>query len=244
MYYRMLGNTGLQVSVLSYGFWATFGVKEGLTEEQGIAAAKEILQAARQGGVNLFDNAEAYGNPNGEAEAIMGAAIAQLAEEHPELWDRSEIVVTTKIFWGGRGVNQVGLSRKHIMEGLDRALSRPAGPLRRSRLLPPARSLHPDRDGGAGDDRHGAVGACHRVGHERVVGPADHRGGVARPLPGSRATPVRAAPVQPDPPAAARAGVRAALPAALQPRADHLGAHSPRASSPESTTTGFPRVRA
>ena len=40
MYYRMLGNTGLQASVLSYGFWATYGVKDGLTDEDGIAMAK------------------------------------------------------------------------------------------------------------------------------------------------------------------------------------------------------------
>ena len=35
MYYRMLGGTGLQVSVLSFGFWATYGVKEGLTNDEG-----------------------------------------------------------------------------------------------------------------------------------------------------------------------------------------------------------------
>lgn len=124
MYYRMLGNTGLQVSILSYGFWATFGVKQGLTEAEGVAAAKGILHAAREGGVNLFDNAETYGNPQGEAETIMGEAIAQLTAEHPDLWARSQILVTTKIFWAGSGVNQMGLSRKHVMEGLDAALKR------------------------------------------------------------------------------------------------------------------------
>lgn len=124
MYYRMLGNTGLQVSVLSYGFWATFGVKQGLTEAQGVTAAKEILHAARTAGINLFDNAETYGNPQGEAETIMGEAIAQLATEHPELWRRSEILITTKIFWGGSGVNEMGLSRKHVREGLQASLER------------------------------------------------------------------------------------------------------------------------
>jgi len=50
MYYRMMGSTGLQVSVLSYGFWATFGVKEGLTHDEGIAMAKKCLSTARKGG--------------------------------------------------------------------------------------------------------------------------------------------------------------------------------------------------
>ncbi len=124
MYYRMLGGTGLQVSVLSYGFWATFGVKQGLTEEEGVAAAKRCLAVAREAGVNLFDNAETYGNPPGEAERIMGEAIAQLMAEDPENWRRSDILITTKIFWAGSGVNERGLSRKHIREGLDAALKR------------------------------------------------------------------------------------------------------------------------
>ena len=40
MYYRMLGNTGLKVSVLSYGFWATFGVKSDLTNQDGVEMGK------------------------------------------------------------------------------------------------------------------------------------------------------------------------------------------------------------
>lgn len=125
MYYRMLGNTGLQVSVLSYGFWATFGVKSDLNNDQdGIDMAKQCLQTARDGGINLFDNAEVYGNPYGEAERIMGVAIEQLQKEKPEQWRRSDIIITTKIFWGGNGVNEKGLSKKHVMEGLDAALTR------------------------------------------------------------------------------------------------------------------------
>ena len=58
MPHRMLGRTGLQVSVLSYGFWATFGVKDDLQSEAGIARAMECLSIARKAGVNLFDNAE------------------------------------------------------------------------------------------------------------------------------------------------------------------------------------------
>jgi len=123
MYYRMLGNTGLQVSVLSYGFWATFGAKDGLLSKEGIAQAKEILKVARKGGVNLFDNAETYGNPTGEAERIMGQALKELVEEDPETWRRSDIVITTKLFWGGAGVNERGLSKKHIMEGTKTSLA-------------------------------------------------------------------------------------------------------------------------
>jgi voltage-dependent potassium channel beta subunit len=124
MPHRMLGQTGLQVSVLSYGFWATFGVKEGLTGDEGIQRAKDILSAARAGGVNLFDNAEVYGSPRGEAEAVFGEAVAQLTAEDPDTWRRSDYLVTTKIFWGGDGVNEKGLSRKHVREGLDASLDR------------------------------------------------------------------------------------------------------------------------
>ena len=124
MYYRMLGATGLQVSVLSYGFWATFGAKPGLQNDDGILHAKACLKTARALGINLFDNAETYGQPMGEAERIMGEALHALQLEDPKLWRRSELLITTKIFWGGPGVNERGLSRKHIHEGLDSSLER------------------------------------------------------------------------------------------------------------------------
>ena len=54
----------------------------------------------------------------GAAEEIMGTAIKELQAEDPELWRRSDLVLTTKIFWGGDGVNERGLSRKHLNEGL------------------------------------------------------------------------------------------------------------------------------
>lgn len=120
----MLGGTGLQVSVLSFGFWATYGVKEGLTDEEGVGMAKRCLTVARKHGVNCFDNAETYGNPMGEAERVMGEAVAQLEREDPTLWRRSELLITTKIFWGGTGVNERGLSRKHILEGMKASLAR------------------------------------------------------------------------------------------------------------------------
>lgn len=124
MYYRMIGNTGIVTSVFGFGFWATFGVKSGLLEREGIDTAKSILNVARKGGINLFDNAEAYGNPVGEAERIFGEALSELQVEDPELWRRSDLVVTTKLFWGGKGQNENGLSRKHIIEGMDKSLAR------------------------------------------------------------------------------------------------------------------------
>ena len=42
MYYRMMGNTGIQVSVLSYGFWATYGVKDRLQDDEGVEMAKDV----------------------------------------------------------------------------------------------------------------------------------------------------------------------------------------------------------
>ncbi len=110
MEYRYLGNSGLQVSVLSYGAWVTFG-----SQLDG-SAARQLMQTAFDAGVNFFDNAEVYAD--GEAERLMGDALRKLG------WQRSEYLVSTKIFWGGEGANQRGLSRKHICEGTDAALAR------------------------------------------------------------------------------------------------------------------------
>eukprot|EP00244_Chara_vulgaris_P014210 TRINITY_DN875_c0_g1_i4.p1 TRINITY_DN875_c0_g1~~TRINITY_DN875_c0_g1_i4.p1 ORF type:complete len:320 (+),score=57.83 TRINITY_DN875_c0_g1_i4:274-1233(+) len=110
MEYRNLGRTGLKVSVLSYGAWVTFG------NQVAVEDAKVILQACRDAGVNFFDNAEVYAG--GRAEEVMGEAIKQLG------WRRSDIVVSTKVFWGGHGVNDRGLSRKHIIEGTRASLKR------------------------------------------------------------------------------------------------------------------------
>ena len=60
MYYRMMGNTGIQVSVLSYGFWATYGIKDRLSGKEGVRTAKELMSIVRNAGVNCFDHAEAY----------------------------------------------------------------------------------------------------------------------------------------------------------------------------------------
>eukprot|EP00882_Tetradesmus_deserticola_P001560 GHRQ01001683.1.p1 GENE.GHRQ01001683.1~~GHRQ01001683.1.p1 ORF type:complete len:325 (+),score=119.43 GHRQ01001683.1:212-1186(+) len=110
MEYRRLGTTGLKVSALSYGAWVTFGTQVPLQQ------AKELLQAARDAGVNFFDNAEVYAK--GQAEEIMGKAIKELG------WKRSDLVISTKVFWGGQGPNDTGLSRKHIIEGTQASLAR------------------------------------------------------------------------------------------------------------------------
>jgi voltage-dependent potassium channel beta subunit len=110
MEYRRLGNTGLKVSALSFGAWVTFGTQVPLK------LAKDLLTASREAGVNFFDNAEVYAK--GKAEEIMGQAIKELG------WKRSDIVVSTKIFWGGDGPNDKGLSRKHIIEGTKASLTR------------------------------------------------------------------------------------------------------------------------
>lgn len=78
--------------------------------------AKTLLQCCRDNGVNFFDNAEVYAN--GRAEEIMGQAIRELG------WKRSDLVISTKIFWGGSGPNDKGLSRKHIVEGTKASLKR------------------------------------------------------------------------------------------------------------------------
>ncbi len=110
MEYRFLGNSGLKVSALSFGAWVTFGPQ--MNEE----IAAECMHAAWEAGVNFFDNAEVYAA--GVAEQIMGSVLAKSG------WKRSDFVVSTKIYWGGEGPNDRGLSRKHIVEGTDAALAR------------------------------------------------------------------------------------------------------------------------
>jgi voltage-dependent potassium channel beta subunit len=67
-------------------------------------------------GVNFFDNAEAYAS--GNAEIVMGNVIRKLG------WKRSDMVISSKVFWGGDGPNDEGLSRKHIYEACRKSLKR------------------------------------------------------------------------------------------------------------------------
>jgi voltage-dependent potassium channel beta subunit len=115
MQYRRLGRSGLQVSVLSLGSWVTYH------NQVDVAAAKEMLAAAMDVGVNFYDNAEVYAL--GKSETVMGAAIKELN------WPRLNYVVSTKFFWGlsreGNTVNRKDtLNRKYLMQAIDGSLTR------------------------------------------------------------------------------------------------------------------------
>jgi voltage-dependent potassium channel beta subunit len=112
MPYRRLGRSGLKVSLLSLGSWVSFGT------QVGDELAVRCLEAAREGGVNFFDNAESYAG--GQSEQIMGRAIKTLG------WPRHEFVVSTKFFWGiHKGPNMTNtLNRKYLMQAVDGSLGR------------------------------------------------------------------------------------------------------------------------
>ena len=110
MEYRFLGRSGLKVSALSFGSWVTFG------DQINQDVAYESMKEAYDVGVNFFDNAEAYAE--GQSEKMMGNIIKKAG------WKRTDLVLSTKIFWGGEGPNDQGLSYKHIKEGTEAALRR------------------------------------------------------------------------------------------------------------------------
>ncbi|UQZ35616.1 aldo/keto reductase [Paenibacillus sp. PK3_47] len=109
MKYRRLGNTGLKVSEIGLGSWLTYGT----AAEQ--KAAEACVAAAFECGINFFDTANAYNR--GEGEKALGAALSS--------YNRSDYVLSTKVFFPmGDGVNDRGLSRKHIMEQCEASLRR------------------------------------------------------------------------------------------------------------------------
>ena len=110
MEYRRLGSAGVKLSELSLGAWVTYGGQVG--EEM----ATRCMSKAFELGMNFFDNAEAYAH--GNAETVMGNVIKKLE------WRREDIVVSTKVFHGGEGPNDYGLSRKHIFEACSNSLKR------------------------------------------------------------------------------------------------------------------------
>ena len=115
MQYRRLGRSGLQLSELSLGSWVTYHT------QVDTKAAKEMLAAAKDAGVNFFDNAEAYAQ--GQSEVVMGEAFKALK------WARLDYVVSTKFYWGletkGLKVNQRNtLNRKYLSQAIDGSLKR------------------------------------------------------------------------------------------------------------------------
>lgn len=109
MKYRRLGNTGLKVSEIGLGSWLTYGTA---AEQQ---AADACVAKAFECGINFFDTANAYNR--GEGEKAIGAALRP--------YKRSDYVLSTKVFFPmGDGVNDRGLSRKHIMEQCEASLRR------------------------------------------------------------------------------------------------------------------------
>lgn len=109
MDYRFLGRTGLKVSEIAFGNWITHGWQ--ITED-GAAAC---VRAALDEGITTFDTADVYAAT--QAEAVLGRALNGVRRESVEL--------CTKVFWPvGKGANDRGLSRKHIMESINGSLRR------------------------------------------------------------------------------------------------------------------------
>lgn len=112
MEYRQLGRTGLKISAISLGAWATVG--ESLDDAQ----TGRLLGAAYELGINFFDNAETYGN--GAAEEVVGQSLRRLR------WPRETYLLSSKVYWGvhGKRPNTWGLNRKHVVDACHGALRR------------------------------------------------------------------------------------------------------------------------
>ncbi len=110
MEYRRLGNSGLKLSLYSFGSWVTFA------NQVEVKLAEELMAYAYDNGINFFDNAEAY--MMGDSEVVMGKALKELA------WSRDSYCVSSKVFWGGDKPTQRGLSCKHIVDACNAALRR------------------------------------------------------------------------------------------------------------------------
>ncbi|MEP6986587.1 MAG: aldo/keto reductase family protein, partial [Chloroflexota bacterium] len=110
MEYRKLGNSGLKVSAISLGAWLTYG-SDVVQEETSM----QCVRRAIEGGVNFIDVADMYSY--GRGEELVGKVIKD--------YKRSDLVISTKAFWPmGDNVNDRGLSRKHIVESVNKSLKR------------------------------------------------------------------------------------------------------------------------
>ena len=110
MQFRYLGNSGFKISEITYGNWLTHGSQ--VENETATACVRAALDA----GITTFDTADVYANT--AAETVLGQA---LRGER-----RASLEIFTKVFGptGPKGHNDVGLSRKHILESIDGSLSR------------------------------------------------------------------------------------------------------------------------
>ena len=109
MEFRRLGRSGLTISEIAYGNWLTHG---GQVEED---AAHACVRAALDAGITTFDTADVYAGT--KAESVLGRALAGQRREGYELF--------TKVYWPtGRGPNDRGLCRKHIIESCHASLRR------------------------------------------------------------------------------------------------------------------------
>ncbi len=110
MEYRRLGRWGIQVSALSLGGWTTFG-----SSVKDPGEVRALLTTAYEAGVNFFDIADAYAR--GGAEEMMGAVLRD--------FPRHTFVVSSKCYWPmSDAANDRGLSRKHVMESVEKSLRR------------------------------------------------------------------------------------------------------------------------
>ena len=110
MEFRYVGNSGLKISEITYGNWLTHGSQ--VENDQATACVRAALDA----GITTFDTADVYANT--KAETVLGAALKGERRESLE--------ILTKVYWptGPGGPNDVGLSRKHIMESINGSLTR------------------------------------------------------------------------------------------------------------------------
>ena len=110
MKYRYLGNSGLKISEITYGNWLTHGSQV----ENDVAT--QCVRAALDAGISTFDTADVYANTM--AETVLGDALTGERRQSLEIF--------TKVFGptGPKGHNDVGLSRKHILESIDGSLTR------------------------------------------------------------------------------------------------------------------------